>query len=136
MKIFRNGLAHNYFAKAAGISRTETEPFSILDGHLVLDADRFADAFRLAIDKLKTAIQTDTQLVRKMLTRYEAQQESHAKFKLNLSQLYSTRASGASLPHPSMLKGLTTTTTSSSQLPERSKTTTTLPPSLDLKDKK
>lgn len=139
VNIFRNGLAHNYFAKAAGVSRTKTEPFSIEDGHLVLDADRFAEAFRLAVDKLKTTIQSDTHLVERMVNRYEAQVNDNQKFKLSADKirLYSTPTSGASLAHPSMLQGLktmentstsTTTSSSSSQQPRRSSNTTTLPP--------
>lgn len=108
VNIFRNGLGHNYFAKAAGVSRTQTEPFSMEDGHLVLDADRFAEAFRIAVDKLKTTIQSDHQLVKKMVDRYEAQVNKNQKFKLSAekSRLYSTPISGASLAHPSILQEL------------------------------
>lgn len=142
VNIFRNGLAHNYFAKAAGVSRTKTEPFSMEDGCLVLDADLFADAFRLAVNKLKTTIQNDTQLAERMVDRYEAQINQNQKFKLSPDKIrfYSTPSSGASLAHPSMLQGLkpmnltsTTTTTSSSQQPERSSLTTTLQPELKKK---
>lgn len=141
VNIFRNGLAHNYFAKAAGVSRTKTEPFSMEDGCLVLDADLFADAFRLAVDKLKATIQNDPQLVERMVDRYEAQVNENQKFKLSPDKIrfYSTPTSGASLAHPSMLQGLkpmnltTTTTTSSSQPPKRSSLTTTLPPELNKK---
>lgn len=144
VNIFRNGLAHNYFAKAAGVSRTKTEPFSMEDGHLVLDADRFADAFRLAVDKLKTTIQNDTQLVERMVDRYETQVNENQKFKLSADKIrfYSTPIAGASLANPSMLQGLktmeltstsTTTSSSSSQQPGRLSNTTTLPPELNEK---
>jgi len=144
VNIFRNGLAHNYFAKAAGVSRAKTEPFSMENGLLVLDADRFADAFRLAVDKLKATIQNDTQLVERIIGRYEAQVNENQKFKLSPDKIkfYSTPTSGASLAHPSILQELkpmemtsTTTTTSSStsQLPGRSSLATTLPPELNKK---
>lgn len=144
VNIFRNGLAHNYFAKAAGVSRTKTEPFSMEDGCLVLDADLFAKAFRQAVDKLKTTIESDTQLVVRMVDKYEVQVNKYQKFKLSPDQIrfYSTPTSGASLAHPSMLHGLkpmnltsttTTTSSSSSQQPGRSSLTTTLPPDLNKK---
>lgn len=143
VNIFRNGLAHNYFAKAAGVSRTKTEPFSMEDGCLVLDADRFADAFRLAVDKLKSTIQNDPQLAKRIVDRYEEQVNENQKFKLSPDKIrfYSTPTSGASLAHPSMLQGLkpikltsiSTTSSSSSQLPGRSNLTTTLAPELNKK---
>ena len=38
VNIFRNGLAHSYFAKYAGVSRTESEPLQVnSEGMLVLD---------------------------------------------------------------------------------------------------
>ncbi len=144
VNIFRNGLAHNYFAKAAGISRTKPEPFSMEDGHLVLDADRFVDAFRMAIDKLKTIIHNDTQLVERIIERYETQVDENQKFKLSADKIifYSTPTSGVSLAHPSMLQGLkhmkltstTTTTSSPSSQPSCSSNTTTLQPALNKKD--
>jgi hypothetical protein len=144
VNIFRNGLAHNYFAKAAGVSRTKTEPFSMEDGHLVLDADRFVDAFLLAVNKLKTTIQNDTQLVERMVDKYETQVNENQKFKLSADKIsfYSTSSSGASLAHPSMLQDLkpmklpsttTTSSSSSSKQPGQSSLTTTLPPELNKK---
>lgn len=133
VNIFRHGLAHNYFAKAAGVSRMKPEPFSVEDGYLVLDADRFAEAFKLAIDKLKTAIQSDTKLVARMVDRYDKQYKGNLKFKVspNIAKMYSTPTSGVSLAHPSMFKDLKTTTptlTFTSPKIDPSKTTTTLPP--------
>lgn len=131
VNIFRNGLAHNYFAKAAGISRTKPEPFSVEDGHLILDADRFAEAFKLAVSKLKEAIKTNDLLVERMVDRYDAQYKGNLKFRLPTStiQFHSTPVSGASLAHPSMTSGLisSTNTSGSSRLRNDSKTTTTLP---------
>ena len=136
VNIFRNGLAHNYFAKAAGISRTEREPLWVNpEGVLVLDADRFVEAFKSAIEKLKETIKTDTQLTERMVDRYETQYQHNLRFMSpTLKQTLITRSSGASLPHPSMTRGLTT---SSPSVPptvyDISKTTTTMP--LPPKDK-
>lgn len=130
VNIFRNGLAHNYFAKAAGVSRTKIEPFSVEDGHLVLDADRFADAFKSAVNKLKETIETDSQLVDRMINRYDEQYQVNLKFKLPTTFLQTSQArtSGASLPHPDMLKGIKTFTVTSPKVDLSKTTTTMLPP--------
>ncbi len=108
VNIFRNGLAHNYFAKAAGISRTEREPLQVNDqGMLILDADRFTDAFKLAIEKLKGAINTDINLAERMVDRYNSQYQQNLRFRTTPT---TTRISGASITHPSMARNLTTTT--------------------------
>lgn len=108
VNIFRNGLAHNYFAKAAGVSRTEAEPLQINDkGMLVLDADRFVEAFKLAIEELKRALKTDSTLAERMVDRYNAQYQRNLQFKRTPT---TTRVSGASLAHPSMIQGVTTST--------------------------
>ncbi len=108
VNIFRNGLAHNYFAKAAGISRTKADPFTVENNHLVLDADQFAEAFKLAVEKLKKVLKTDTKLMELMVNRYNNQFKGNLKFKVDpdIAKLYSTPVSGASLPHPSMVKDL------------------------------
>lgn len=109
VNIFRNGLAHNYFAKAAGISRTETKPLQVDgQGHLVLDADRFAEAFGMSINNLKTAIKIDAQLAERMVHRYSIQYQGNLQFKVTPTKTY---VSGASLTHPSMLQKIATTTT-------------------------
>lgn len=137
VNIFRNGLAHSYFAKAAGISRTKPKPFSVENGYLVLDADRFADAFKSAVDNLKKAIKTNPQLVERMVDRYDKQYKDNLKLKLSPTLAYTStataRSSGASLPHPDMLKRIETFTTTS-PIVDLSKTTTTLPPWLNPKD--
>lgn len=130
VNIFRNGLAHNYFAKAAGISRTENEPLWVNpEGMLVLDADRFAEAFKVAIEKLKETIKTNTQLAERIVDRYDAQYQYNLRFMSpTLKQTFMARTSGASLPHPSMTRGLTTTSPSVPPIVyEVSKNTTTMP---------
>lgn len=108
VNIFRNGLAHNYFAKSAGISRTESEPLRVNDhGMLILDADRFADAFKLAIEKLKESIITDVNLAESMIDRYNTQYQQNLRFRITTT---TTHVSGASLAHPSMTRNFTTTT--------------------------
>lgn len=126
---FRNGLAHNYFAKYAGISRTENEPLQVNgEGMLILDADRFVEAFRAAIVKLKEAIKTNAQLAETMVDRYNAQyQDNRLRFQTTVT---TTRVSGASLAHPSMLSGLTSSSSSAPSITYEDlvKTTTTMPP--------
>lgn len=108
VNIFRNGLAHNYFAKAAGISRTEALPLQVDNqGHLVLDADRFAEAFRASVEKLKEAIKNDPALTERIVDRYSAMYQGSLRFKETPT---TTSVSSASLTHPSMLQNLTTTT--------------------------
>lgn len=111
VNIFRNGLAHNYFAKSAGISRTEDEPLQVNDqSMLILDADFFAEAFKMAIEKLKEAIRTDSSLVERMADRYSAGYQNNLRFRVTSTTTTTTLASGASLPHPSVARNLTTTT--------------------------
>ncbi len=132
VNIFRNGLAHNYFAKAAGISRTKPDYFSVENGHLVLDADRFAEAFKLATDKLKENIKTDPQLVERMVNRYDAQHHHNLQFRVApaTTLTHTTHSSGPSLAHPSMTSGLTSSSpsTPATVSGDLSKITTTLPP--------
>jgi len=111
VNIFRNGLAHNYFAKYAGVSRTESEPLQVnADGMLILDADLFTEAFRSGINKLKKSIQTDPHLVHRIVERYNTQyKESSLRFRATPTT--TSFVSGASLAHPSMLKNLKSTTT-------------------------
>ena len=109
--IFRNGLSHNYFAKYAGVSRTENEPLWVNpEGMLVLDADRFAEAFRTAIDNLKEAIKTDAQLTERMVDRYNTQYQQNLRFSTT-PVITTTSVSTSSLAYPNMLKDIKTTTT-------------------------
>src|SRR3989344_8086584 len=63
VNIFRNGLAHEYFAKSAGISRTEVNLLQVdNEGRPILDADRFAEAFKYSIDNLKKKVSSDMAL--------------------------------------------------------------------------
>lgn len=110
VNIFRNGLAHNYFAKYAEVSRTEKEPLQVnAKGMLILDADRFTDAFILAIQKLKEAIKTNSQLADRIVDRYNSQYQNNL-MRFNTTST-TTLVSTASLAHPSMLRDLKTTTT-------------------------
>lgn len=105
VNIFRNGLAHNYFAKSAGISRTETEPLQVNDqGMLVLDADRFAGAFMASIEKLKESIMNDSNLSNRIVDCYSVLYQDHLRFGFTPT---TTRTSTASLAHPDVK--LTTT---------------------------
>jgi len=106
VNIFRNGLAHNYFAKNAGISRTEIEPLQVNEqGMLVLDADRFAEAFIASIIKLKEVIRIDSNLADRIVDRYGNLYQDHLRFQFTPT---TTRISTASLAHPDTR--LTTTT--------------------------
>lgn len=108
INIFRNGLAHNYFAKSAGISRGETTPIQVdKNGCLILDADIFATSFIDSIEKLKSVINTDASLAKRITDRYADQyQTNKLKFQFTPTKTF---VSGASLPHPDSLKKLTTT---------------------------
>ena len=118
VNIFRNGLAHEYFAKSAGISRTETEPLQVNNqGMLTLDADRFAEAFRKSVERLKEAIKTDANLAERMADRYNSQYQHNLRFRITPT---TTRISGASLAHPSMVRNLTTTTMPPPPKPKKS----------------
>lgn len=98
VNIFRNGLAHNYFAKNAGISRTEVEPLQVNDkGMLILDADRFAEAFMASIEKLKKNITNDSNLSNRIVDRYSNLYQNHLRFGFTPT---TTRTSTASLAHP------------------------------------
>lgn len=136
VNIFRNGLAHNYFAKYAGISRTESEPLQVnSEGMLVLDADRFAEAFNRAIVKLKDAINTNPKLAETMVDRYNAQyQDNRLRFQTTPT---TTRISGASLAHPSTIREFTSSSSSASATTYEDliKRTTTMPPPPETKKK-
>lgn len=110
VNVFRNGLAHNYFAKYAGVSRTETDPIGVnSDGMLELDADCFAEAFEIAVGNLKKSIKGDVKLAEQIVDRYNDQyQNNQLRFKTTPTRTYT---STASLAHPSMVKNLKTTTT-------------------------
>jgi len=106
VNIFRNGLAHEYFAKSAGISRTEVCLLQVNNqGQLVLDADRFAEAFRTSIERLKEAIKADTALVERIVERYRNSYQNNLRFRVTPT---TTMISTASLVHPDVK--LTTTT--------------------------
>jgi|SRR3989344_4637860 len=105
VNVFRNGLAHEYFAKSAGISRTESLPLQAdSEGRLILDADRFAEAFKLSVERLKEGIKTDGNLVDRIVDRYNDSYQSSLHFRVTST---STSVSTASIAPPT---NLTTTT--------------------------
>ena len=105
VNIFRHGLAHEFFAKAAGISRDEsllvfydTELKS-----LVLDADKFYNAFKSSTENLKKAVsQNSDKIADKMLSRYNVLQASNIiKFlPKNIPTSTHTSSSNASIAEP------------------------------------
>lgn len=121
VNIFRNGLSHNYFAKNAGVSRKESKPFQVnQNGNLILDADKFARAFIEAVEKLKLRINSDLDLAKRMVDRYNEQFKNNLLYNFSTStrQTITTTTSssstpnisGPSLTHPKMVKDLQTTT--------------------------
>lgn len=105
VNIFRNGLAHEYFAKSAGISRTESHPLQIDNrGRLNLDADCLAEAFKVSVEKLKRAIRSNSALMGRIAERYGNLCQSNLHFRVTST---ATRVSGASVAPPT---NLTTTT--------------------------
>lgn len=119
VNVFRNGLAHEYFAKSAGISRTETHPLQVDNqGHLILDVDRFAEAFKTSIGKLKETIKTDITLSDRIVERYSTLYQRNLHFRAVPTT--TTYVSNASLAHPSMIRNLTTTTMPPPPKPKKS----------------
>lgn len=107
VNVFRNGLAHEYFAKSAGISRTEAHPLQINEkGQLVLDTDRFAEAFITSISRFKEAIKTNTALAGRVVERYSNLYQGNLRFRVIPT---TTIISTASLSHPDVKLSTTTT---------------------------
>ena len=79
-KIFRHGLAHEYFAKGAGISRNGKELLSIdLDKEvLVLDADVLLGEFRSAVKRLKKRVEQELALGKAIKKRYKELQKENS----------------------------------------------------------
>lgn len=105
VSIFRHGLAHEFFAKAAGISRGESLLifFDPASKSLVLDADKFYEAFKSSTDSLKKAIsQNSEKFTDRMLSRYNVLQASNfIKFlPKNMSTSTHTISSNASRAEP------------------------------------
>jgi len=130
VNLFRHGLAHNYFAKASGVSRTRKTHFSIDQGRLILDADMFAQSFVESTKKLKIKIKNDQKLAQVMVGNYNKQYNDNLKYLPPNASRYLRRhtvTSTASTAHPDMVKGVKTF---SSGLKNNPVTTTTLPPEL------
>lgn len=101
VNIFRNGLAHEYFAKSAGVSRTESHPLQIdNEGRLILDADRFAEAFKISVEKLKEVTRNDSVLTDRIVERYSNSYQSNLRFRVSPT---TTHVSGASVAPPTNL---------------------------------
>ncbi len=79
-KIFRHGLAHEYFAKDSGISRKGKELLSVdLDKEtLVLDADVLLEEFRNSIKILRQKIENDSNLGSETRRRYVEMQDDNS----------------------------------------------------------
>ena len=109
--IFRNGLAHEYFAKGAGVSRNTGILLRVdFTGIIILDADEMYKAFKKSVEKLKKDI-TDNKdnLAERIITRYSQMQVDNEKYKSSTTTYTSSvSTSMASLPHPDALKSATT----------------------------
>lgn len=105
VSVFRHGLSHEFFAKAAGISRSSgtlvtTHPET---GVLVLDADEFYQAFRVSTELLKDKILKDEDnICERIISRYSDLLNKNLKnFKHKfVSANTFTPISGASLAKP------------------------------------
>ena len=95
VNIFRHGLAHEYFAKSAGVSRTHPKLLREEGGVPILDADRFYDAFRESVVGLKEAVNQDKEaIVERITTRYTAKQRGYTEVTTTTT---TTSSSGASI---------------------------------------
>ncbi len=96
IQIFRHGLIHEYFAKNAGVSRKHPELFGTSPGgKIVLDADKFYEAFRDSCDRLKSLVNTSEELAQRISERYlELQQRNRERWPSRSPTF--TRTSGAS----------------------------------------
>lgn len=72
VKIFRHGLSHEFFAKAAGISRKTGVLFSHQGEFLVLDADEFFRVFEQSAFKLESLVADDLVLCERINSRYNS----------------------------------------------------------------
>lgn len=113
VSIFRHGLAHEFFAKAAGVSRN-TGTLITYDERLkslVLDADEFYQAFKSSVENLRLVVsQNQDKIADKMLSRYNVLQASNLIRYLpkKIPTITKTPASTASIAEPIDLKTTTT----------------------------
>lgn len=73
VSVFRHGLAHEFFAKAAGVSRQTGTLITTHKetGYLVLDADEFYQAFKASTAALKENINKDVNgIANRIIDRY------------------------------------------------------------------
>ena len=98
---YRNGLAHEFFPKMAGISRENNQLMTqSTEGYWVLDADILAKMFMKSTDNLVGASEDDVLCLR-IFERYNTIQERNLEFKERPSTATTTstaRSSGATLP--------------------------------------
>ncbi len=79
--IFRNGLSHEFFAKAAGVSRKGFELLTVNSGMLILDADKLAEAFIESTKKLREYIEIDKYGINQsIMDRYKKKEQKNQKF--------------------------------------------------------
>lgn len=95
---FRNGLAHEFFPKMAGISRVNDRLMTLsAEGYWVLDADILAKMFIRSVNNLVKASE-DNDFCRRVFDRYNAIQERNLELKNKPSITTTTstaRSSGA-----------------------------------------
>lgn len=103
--IFRHGLSHEFFAKAAGVSRQK----EILIGTdaitnvLVLDADEFYKAFRLSTEVLRDKISSESGIAERIVDRYTNRlNDNKKKFGSN----FTSANTPASIAGPTVAKPL------------------------------
>lgn len=111
--IFRHGLAHEFFAKAAGVSRNTGTliTYNTNFKSLVLDADEFYRAFKSSVDNLKNAVsQNQDKIADRMLSRCNSLQASNFIKYLpkNIPTTTSTSTSNPSIAEPVDPKTTTT----------------------------
>ena len=112
IQIFRHGLTHEFFAKNAGVSRQNPNLFSTSPGgKLVLDADKFFEAFQDSCTTLRSLLDTSEELRERVADRYLNMQENNQNRWPSLSP--TVMASGATLPR---------------QFPDQSLATPSFPP--------
>ncbi len=120
VSIFRNGLAHEFFAKAAGVSRNSGTliTYNANFKSLVLDADEFYQAFRSSVENLKAVVsQNKDKIADRIISRYnDLQALNFIKFlPKSVPTLTHTPSSNTSIAEPIDVK----TTTNLSFNPEK-----------------
>lgn len=113
ISVFRHGLTHEFFAKAAGVSRNTGTLITYNERlkSLVLDADEFYQAFKSSTENLKLVVsQNQDKIADRMLSRYNDLQASNLIKYLpkNIPTVTKTPISTVSIAEPIDLKTTTT----------------------------